>query len=153
MRRGPGVAVAIILSMGAVVAATQTAPATGTAALADQVREAERAFAKTMADRDHAAFGRYVSEEAVFFGGKDVLRGRAQVMEGWKKLYEGEQAPFSWEPEQVEVLDSGTLALSTGPVRDPEGKPAGTFSSIWRREADGKWRVIFDKGCPPCSCP
>lgn len=26
------------------------------------------------------------------------------------------EAPFSWEPAQVEVLDSGTLALSSGPV-------------------------------------
>lgn len=154
MRRGTGVAVAIMTVLaGAAWAGPQTAPAADHAALADQVRDAERAFAKTMADRDHAAFGRYVSEEAVFFGGKGVLRGRAQVMEGWKKLYEGEQAPFSWEPEQVEVLDSGNLALSTGPVRDPEGKSIGTFSSIWRREADGTWRVIFDKGCPPCSCP
>lgn len=123
-------------------------------ALAAQVRDAERAFAKTMADRDHQAFGTFIAEEAVFFGGQDVvLRGRARVMEGWKSLYEGEKAPFSWEPEQVEVLDSGGLALSSGPVRDPEGNQVGTFSSIWRREADGRWRVVFDKGCPPCKCP
>jgi len=52
----------------------------------------------------------------------------------------------------VEVLDSGTLALSTGPVHDPGGKRIGTFSSIWRREADGSWRIVFDKGCPVCTC-
>ncbi len=155
MKRGKWVAIVFMMLAGAAAAGTQTAPAAteDPGVLADQVRDAERAFAKTMADRDHEAFGKYVSEEAVFFGGKGALRGRAQVMEGWKQLYEGDKAPFSWEPEQVEVLDSGTLALSTGPVRDPEGKSLGTFSSIWRREADGKWRVIFDKGCPPCKCP
>ena len=57
-------------------------------------------------------------------------------------------APFSWRPEVVEVLDSGTLALTSGPVRDPTGKQTGTFNSIWRREPDGRWRVVFDKGCP-----
>jgi ketosteroid isomerase-like protein len=72
------------------------------------------------------------------------------VAEGWKPFFEGAAAPFSWEPETVEVLDSGSLALSSGPVRDPEGKQIGTFSSIWRREADGHWRVVFDKGCPVC---
>jgi ketosteroid isomerase-like protein len=34
-------------------------------------------------------------------------------------------------------------------VRDPAGTLIGTFTSIWRRETDGSWRIIFDKGCPP----
>jgi len=151
--RGSALAAIILAGFTAIAGGTTVQGAEDLATLATQVREAERAFAKTMADRDHAAFGTFVSEEALFFGGEEVLRGRAKVIEGWKGLYEGPKAPFSWEPEQVEVLDSGTLALSTGPVRDPEGNIAGTFSSIWRREADGKWRVIFDKGCPPCKCP
>jgi ketosteroid isomerase-like protein len=121
--------------------------------LALEVRSAEIAFAKTMAARDHAAFGEHVAREAIFFGSKGVLRGKAAVVEGWKRFFEGPEAPFSWEPGQVEVLESGTLALSSGPVRDPEGKRIGTFNSVWRREADGTWRVIFDKGCPPCDCP
>lgn len=115
--------------------------------LASQVRAAERAFANTMATRDQAAFATYVADEAIFFG-RDVLRGRTAVVEGWKAYFEGATAPFSWEPETVEVLDSGTLALSSGPVWDPAGKRIGTFNSIWRREADGRWRVVFDKGCP-----
>jgi len=116
---------------------------------ADQVRAAERAFAKTMADRDHAAFAEFVSEEAVFLGGREALRGRAAVAEGWKPLFEGEP-PFSWEPDRVVVLESGGLAISTGPVYDPQGERVGTFNSTWRLEADGRWRVVFDVGCPPC---
>jgi hypothetical protein len=65
-------------------------------------------------------------------------------------FFDGPTAPFSWEPEIVEVLPSGTLALSSGPVRDASGKRVGTFNSIWRREANGQWRVIFDKGAPVC---
>ncbi len=115
-----------------------------------QVRAAEVAFAKTMADRDHVAFVSFIAEEAIFFGRAKVLRGKDEVAAGWKRLFEGETAPFSWEPEKVEVLESGTLALSTGPVRGPEGEDFGTFISVWRREAKGQWKVIFDKGCPPC---
>ncbi len=117
--------------------------------LQKQVREREVAFAKTMADRDHAAFTSFVSEEAIFMG-RTVLRGRAAVAEGWKRFFEGPKAPFSWEPERVEVVDSGTLAISSGPVRDPEGNRTGTFNSTWRREADGQWRIVLDIGCPPC---
>ncbi len=122
------------------------------AALADQVRNAERAFAATMAARDHGAFGQHLAEDAVFFDGDKPIRGKAAVVAAWKAFFERTAAPFSWEPETVEVLDSGTLAHSSGPVLNPEGKRVATFNSVWRREPDGVWRVVFDKGCGACDC-
>jgi ketosteroid isomerase-like protein len=116
----------------------------------DEVFAAERSFARSMAERDAAAFARHLDDEAVFFGGGgQVLRGKAAVIAGWQGFYEGKDAPFSWEPDQVEVLAGGTLALSTGPVRDPKGQVIARFNSIWRRAADGRWLVVFDKGGPP----
>jgi ketosteroid isomerase-like protein len=132
----------------ALAAFASRAGAQAPADLDTQVRDAERAFAGTMAQRDHAAFGRFLADEALFFGRQGVLRGRTAVMEGWKPFFEGPDAPFSWEPETVEVLDSGTLALSSGPVRDKSGRQVGTYNSIWRLEKDGQWKVVFDKGCP-----
>ena len=120
--------------------------------LRGQVENAERAFAKTMEDRDYAAFVSFLSDEAVFFAGKTALNGKQAVADAWKSLYEKPDAPFSWYPEQVVVLESGTLALSTGPVLNPDGKATGTFTSIWRREASGEWKIIFDKGCEVCDC-
>jgi ketosteroid isomerase-like protein len=35
-------------------------------------------------------------------------------------------------------------------VKSPTGEVIGRFTSIWRLESDGKWRVIFDRGCPVC---
>lgn len=140
----------------ALMAALSTPAAAGTETTADlaaQVKAAETAFAQTMAARDLDAFAAHVADEALFFGKTDVLRGKAAVVAGWKPLFEGPDAPFSWAPERVEVLDSGTLALSTGPVKNPAGVTVGTFNSIWRREADGRWRVVFDKGCPVCEAP
>lgn len=136
----------------ALTALPHRAGAESNAELQAQVRERERAFAKTMADRDHAAFVSFLADETVFFG-KAPLRGKKAVADAWKGFYDGPKAPFSWEPDAVEVLDSGRLALSSGPVHDPEGKRVGTFNSVWRREADGQWRIVFDKGCPPCPCP
>lgn len=113
---------------------------------------AERAFAHSMAARDHAAFAALLSEDAIFFTGPTPFVGKAAVAAGWKRFYERPQAPFSWAPETVEVLASGDLALSSGPVFDPAGKRVATFTSIWRREAPGTWRVVFDKGNDICDC-
>ncbi len=117
-----------------------------------QVMATETAFAKTMADRDYTAFGTFVSSEAVFFTGAAPLRGKQAVLDHWKRYYDKGPAPFSWAPEKVEVLESGTLALSTGPVYDPAGKQTGTFTSIWRQDAPGVWHIVFDKGNPVCNC-
>jgi ketosteroid isomerase-like protein len=159
---GPTATVFAIAAAAGAVAATAEMPAAPVvpdpahrADLANQARSAEIAFAKTMAARDHDAFASHVADEALFFGRKGVLRGKAAVAAGWKPFFEG-GAPFSWSPETVEVLASGTLAHSSGPVRDPAGRQIGTFNSIWRREADGS-AVVFDKDapreCPPSSDP
>ena len=122
-------------------------------ALADQVRRAETAFAQTMADRDLNAFSSFLDDQAVFVSGGEALRGKAAIAAGWRRFFEGASAPFAWRPEVVEVLDSGELALSSGPVLDPGGSRVGTFNSIWRRAADGGWKIVFDNGCPACECP
>jgi len=120
--------------------------------LVRQVMQTETAFAKTMEARDHKAFAEFLAEESIFFSGKKVLHGKQEVAAAWKRFYEGPAAPFSWAPETVEVLDSGKLALSSGPVRDPQGKLVATFTSIWRQESPGVWRIIFDKGNDVCDC-
>lgn len=122
------------------------------AELRQQVTDTERAFAATMKARDHAGFTSFVSEEAVFFSGPARLRGKDAIAKAWKPFYDKPAAPFAWEPDEVEVLDSGTLAISSGPVVDPSGKLIARFSSIWRLEAPGTWRVVFDRGTDVCDC-
>jgi ketosteroid isomerase-like protein len=138
-------AIVLLLTVAALSAETN-------AELKEQVRQAEAAFAKTLADRDPAAFRKFLAADAVFMSGGTATRGPAAVAERWKRFFEGPSAPFSWAPQFVEVLDSGTLALSSGPVLDPAGKRTGTFNSVWRREAGGQWKIVLDSGCPACDC-
>lgn len=142
------------ITIGFVVATVHVEPALGAqAALADLARQvvaAESSFAASFASRDAAAFAALVAPDAVFFGEQGRMRGKAAVLEGWQPLFDGPRAPIAWKPEVVEVLASGTLAWSSGPVQDSTGQRIGTFNSVWRREVDGRWLVIFDKGCPIC---
>lgn len=130
-----------------VAAATAGRARVSNEALRDQVMAHERAFAATMAARDVEGFAHYLSREAVFMANDGALRGKEAVLAGWRRYYDGAQAPFSWEPEQVEVVESGTLAFSSGPIRDAAGRRIGSFHSVWRLEAPGRWAVVFDRGC------
>ena len=115
-----------------------------------EVRATEIAFAQTMADRDFEAFESFLAPDTIFFAGERVLRGSDAVAAAWKPLFDDAQAPFSWAPATVAVQDGGQLALSSGPVFDASGKQNGVFNSIWRREPDGRWKIIFDKGGAYC---
>ncbi|HEX6070550.1 MAG TPA: hypothetical protein VFZ18_12020, partial [Longimicrobiaceae bacterium] len=64
--------------------------------LREQVMDTERAFARTMADRDHAAFTRFLSEEAVFFEGEVPTSGKEAIATKWQPFFDGDTAPFSW---------------------------------------------------------
>lgn len=116
------------------------------------VEETERAFANTMAQRDFEKFKTFISKDAVFFSGKGPLRGKQQIADTWEAYFTETIAPFSWEPENIEVLESGTLAWSSGPVYDPTGQVVATFNSVWQLDASHQWRIIFDKGSPACNC-
>ncbi len=114
--------------------------------LKKQVMEAERAFAATMKTRDFEGFKRFIADEAIFFGAEGALRGKHAIARDWRQFYDKPQAPFSWEPEEVEVVESGTLAYSGGPVYNAQGQRIGRFNSIWRLKAPGQWEVVFDRG-------
>lgn len=141
---------ATALLVAAAGCSTMTPPTPNDVARA-QVQATERAFAATMAARDLAAFGGFIADEAVFFTGPAPLRGKAAVVAHWARYFQGPKAPFSWEPDEVEVLDSGRLALSSGPVHDPSGKLIARFTSTWRLEAPGTWRIVFDRGDTVCA--
>jgi ketosteroid isomerase-like protein len=113
--------------------------------VAVQVESREIAFAKAMTDRDFDAFLTFVSPEAVFFNGNEALVGRDVIAQAWAPFFEGPAAPFSWHPDVVQVLESGLLALTSGPVRGTTGEVVGRFNSVWRKDPDGQWRVVFDK--------
>jgi len=124
------------------------------AAAAAEVRAAETAFARTLADRSLDRFTDFVAEDAVFNGQKPHI-GRAAVVAAWKSYFDGPQAPFSWSPDAVAASADARHAVSTGLARDPSGKVISRFTSIWRKEGDGRWRVIVDQGVdvPDCAAP
>ena len=118
----------------------------------NEVRCHEIAFSQSVENQDVEAFASFIDADARFIGGS-VQRGADAVVQAWS-IFFGDDAPrIMWRPQYIEVLHDGTLALSRGPYRmvatDADGTSKehwGTFNSIWRRQGDGSWRIIFDAG-------
>ena len=147
-----------LVLIAALAAGTSAAesPSFDRAARIEEVRRAELAFAASVMENRPDRFAAALDEGAVFVGG-GVSRGKAEVVESWKGYFAEGRPYFEWHPELVELSADGELGLSRGPwtirAKDKDGKEVeqkGTFNSVWRRQADGSWRVIFDAGCSPC---
>lgn len=117
---------------------------------ADQVETAERAFAAdglTMGVK--RSFLKHMADDAIIF---------TPAPASARAFYEARPAEagprLEWWPAWVVAARSGDLALSAGPSF-VDGKPSGWFSSIWRKDADGVWRWIYDGGgaADPVSAP
>ncbi|MCE4555204.1 YybH family protein [Roseateles cellulosilyticus] len=117
-----------------------------------EVTATESAFAKTLADRDPAAFRHFLAADTIWLNGRQPLHGPDAVMAAWARFFDGPKAPFAWVPELVVVLPSGELAQSSGPVTRPDdGLVTARFQSVWRRRPAGGWEIVFDQGSEVCS--
>jgi hypothetical protein len=117
----------------------------------------ERAFAAATAEigvRD--GFLTFFADDAVALGagptGATATVDRAK--DGLAKLQSAKLPILSrlmWEPFTGQVSDDGTLGWLTGPYvalnqATNEITAKGAYFSVWKRQADGTWRVWLDEG-------
>lgn len=110
----------------------------------ENLRDTEIAFAKAFTDRDQAKFFSFVLDDATFLGGLNTLHGKPEVVARWSRFFKAPAAPFNWTPERIAVNAAGNIGLSTGPVVDPKGSIIGIYASVWLKQTDGSWKILFD---------
>ena len=59
---------------------------------------------------------------------------------------------WNWEVETVEVSSSGDLAYTIGPydnfrlnAEGTEVHNRGGWITVWKKQADGSWKIVFSK--------
>jgi ketosteroid isomerase-like protein len=134
-------------------------PAAAPDPVSESLRKTELAFAKSVADGDFERFLSFIADDAVFTGG-GISRGREAIGKDWSVFFGEGAIPITWHPETVAVLAAGDLGLSTGPYEmvgtgkdGSQVRRRGTFFSVWRRQADGSWKIVLDGGTDPVAEP
>ena len=149
--------VAVLAASPFASAQTTAAPEPKLSAAECEVWARELGFARSVAEHDATAFAGFLAEGAVF-GAKrpQPRRGRDAVVAAWSGLVEGKELRLSWYPAMVAIGGEPDIAYSSGPALyedlAPDAKQrflVGGFQSIWHRDADGIWRVLFDDGIEP----
>jgi ketosteroid isomerase-like protein len=140
----------LVLTAAAAVLSGMTMRAQG-AALDEMVRTEQRFAARALVVGWKQAFLEYFADSAVGF---DDDRA-APAKELFRKLPDPpKDLRLIWEPRYGDISSSGDLGYLTGPVRriNPavdQGRPRhSVYASVWKRQADGSFRVVMDMGVP-----
>ncbi len=139
-----GLFVVVLISVSAF--GTKQKPLTGPELLI----QLESDFAADVAQHGHEAFITHFSDDGVEvvdgggFDNKDAIRKQPPWPEG---------TTLTWAPIKAEMSASGDLGYTYGNYvftsKNKEGKIVtsyGKYTSIWKKQKDGQWKVVVDMG-------
>ena len=116
-----------------------------------EIRSASKALddAETAKDIDRC-LTLYAEDAERFATGSPPISGTEAIRKELQK-YVTEPGTFHWKTSKVEVARSGELAYETGTflaqTTDSKQQPVtvnGKYVLVWKKQKDGKWRIIED---------
>jgi ketosteroid isomerase-like protein len=86
--------------------------------------------------------------------GGPIVQGKTNIAKDMAFLDQKDN-PLIWKPVGADISASGDLGYNFGTYelhsKDKEGKPLvehSKYTSIWKKQKDGRWKVVLDTGMP-----
>lgn len=122
----------------------------------EELLSVDERFAAEVADQGLSVFERYYAEDAVEMPAfQPMIEGKSAILDFYRPYSNNPSHKLTWKPTRAEVSDDGGLGYTYGhyeaTTADENGTPVtrvGKYVTIWRREYDGGWKVVFDGGSP-----
>jgi ketosteroid isomerase-like protein len=122
-------------------------------ATAETLRQLEGEFMKAAAEKGAEGYMSYYAEDAVEVpNGEDAIQGKANIAKTMGFL-DDKKNQLLWTPVGADMSVSGDLGYTWGTFefrsQDKDGKPIvehGKYTSIWKKQRDGSWKVVLDMG-------
>lgn len=119
-----------------------------------ELEQADRAFARRVRDtRLDGWVDGFAEDGMVLPADGPIATGPSAIRELFAPLFAEPGFEISWAPVGAEVASSGDFGYTFGdwrtsmPTAGAEVKEAeGKYVTVWRRDRDGRWRVLLDIG-------
>ena len=120
---------------------------------ADTLRQLEGEFMKAAAEHGSQGYLSYYAEDAVEVpNGAPIIQGKVNIAKTMGFL-DDKNNQLTWTPVGADISASGDLGYTYGTYafrsKDKDGKPVvdhGKYTSIWKKQKDGSWKVVLDMG-------
>jgi ketosteroid isomerase-like protein len=122
-------------------------------ATAQTLKELEAEFMKAAAEKGSQGYMSYYADDSVEVpNGAPLIQGKAEIAKGMGFL-DDKNNSLTWSPVGADISASGDLGYTYGNfefhAKDKDGKPVveyGKYTSIWKQQKDGTWKVVLDMG-------
>ena len=112
----------------------------------------EARFAKDTKERGGAGFASWFAEDGVALGnGQPPVIGKVAIEKSAN--WQAKDYQLTWTPTDAQMGPSGDMGYTWGHFegrsKDASGSPvltSGRYMTIWRKQADGSWKVVLDAG-------
>ena len=153
MRSFPAVLVVTLLLAIVVLPNTDPRAAASSKVTADTLKQLEADFMKAAAEHGSEGYMSFYAEDGVEVpNGADILAGKANIAKTMSFLDEKDNH-LTWTPVGADIAASGDLGYTYGnyefQTKDESGKAVvdhGHYTSIWKKQKDGSWKVVLDMG-------
>ena len=146
---------AMVRSIWIVVAVLATAACGGSQTSSDNsnaLRAADAALQEAVANRDLERVASFYSDDAVLMPtAEPIVTGRDAIRAEWRHVFGIPGMQNVSALKQVDVSQSDDMGYSRGTYTSrmvgADGTPVtepGKWVSIWRKQSDGKWRIVVD---------
>ena len=111
----------------------------------------ERAFSRMSEEKGiRESFTEFIADDGILF--------RPRAVFGKKWMLENPMPPSTtrpllvWQPTFAGISRAGDLGYTTGPwqfkndIKDAKFSAFGNFMTVWKKQADGKWKFVVDLG-------
>jgi ketosteroid isomerase-like protein len=120
---------------------------------ADTLRQLEAEFMTAAAERGSQGYLSYYADDSVELpNGGPIIQGKVNIAKGMGFLDQKDNR-LTWTPVGADISKSGDLGYTYGTFefrsKDKDGKPVvdtGKYTSIWKKQKDGSWKVVLDMG-------
>ena len=127
--------------------------ASASAAKEDVLLRADEDFARAAAARGAEGFVSFFARDAVILPAKiPVVEGIEAIAEVYRKTWAQPGFSLQWKPLKAHMAKSGELGYTYGTYerrRTVDGQTVvetGKYTTIWKRQKDGTWKVVLDLG-------
>jgi ketosteroid isomerase-like protein len=122
-------------------------------ATAETLKQLEGKFMKAAAEKGSQGYMSYYADDSVEVpNGGPLIQGKMEIAKGMGFL-DDKSNQLLWTPVGADISASGDLGYTYGTYefhsKNKDGKPAveyGKYTSIWKLQKDGSWKVVLDMG-------
>jgi len=119
----------------------------------EMLKQLEGEFMKAAAEKGSQGYMSYYADDSVEVpNGGPLIQGKVEIAKGMGFL-DDKNNQLLWTPVGADISASADLGYTYGTFefhsKNKEGKPVvdyGKYTSIWKLQKDGSWKVVLDMG-------